>query len=109
MPPSPRWLSYRQAAGGDDRYLRLAERWGVSEVARRRDGFMGVYRRHPRAARMKEVPFTPTQTWGRRRDVFVARHYAQYKRNPTPARALALRMWTFDTGDGALEGAAAER
>ena len=37
-PDSPRWLSYRQAAGRNDRYLHLAEKWGVSEVARSRAG-----------------------------------------------------------------------
>ena len=102
-PDSPRWLSYRQAAGRNDRYLHLAEKWGVSEVARSRDGFMGVYREHPRAAQMKRVPFTPKQKWGRRRDAFVARHLAQYRLHPTPRRALALRMWAYDVGDGVLE------
>ena len=100
--PSPRWLSYRQAAGHDNRYLRLAEAWGVSEVARSRDGFMGVYQ-DLSAAEMKQKPFTDSQTWGRRRDAFVARHLAQYERHPTPRRALALRMWAYDVGDGVLE------
>ena len=55
------------------------------------------------ASSMRREPFSPTQTWGERRQHFIARHLAQYKRKKTPRRALALRMWAFDTGDGALD------
>ena len=96
-----RWLSYAQAAGPDGRYLRLAEAWGVSEVARSREGFMGVYRRRRTAAAMRRAPFDAGAiTWGERRDNFVRRHLAQYRRNPTARRALALRMWAYAVDDG---------
>ena len=97
------WLSYKQASGHDNKYLKLAKRWGVSKVARSRAGFMGVYARAGSAARMKELDFSPSQTWGRRRDAFVKRHLVQYRARPTPRRALALRMWAYDTRDGALD------
>lgn len=51
---------------------------------------------------MKQVPFTPTQTWGQRRDAFVARHLAQYRLHPTPRRALGGSA-AYDVGDRALE------
>lgn len=95
-----RWLSYTNAAGHDGRWLRAAEAAGVSEVARSARGFMSVYARAGSAAATRRVPFSATQTWGQRRDNFVRRHLAQYEKNPTPKRALALRMWAYDTGDG---------
>ena len=103
MTQQPAWLSYRQAVGADRRYLALARKWNVSEVARGRHGFLGVYARVGSASSMRREPFSPTQTWGERRQHFIARHLAQYKRKKTPRRALALRMWAFDTGDGALD------
>jgi len=98
-----RWLSYAQAAGREDKYLKLARRWRVSTVARSRSGFMGVYARAGSAARMKKRMYSKTQTWENRRDGFVKRHLAQYAKHPTPRRALALRMWAYDTGDGILD------
>ena len=105
-----RWLSYKQAAGQDDRYIHLAREWGVSEVARGAKGFMGVYRRAKSANAMKATPYSDSLLWGRRRDNFVKRHLAQYRRNPTLRRALALRMRAYAVDDGGkLETAAAAK
>jgi len=75
-----------------------AARLGVSEVARGPRGFVSEYRRaRTRGAMMRRpVPGYPGQTWGQRREAFVARHLAQYRKNPTERRALALKMWAFD-------------
>ena len=85
------WMSYKNAA----KYLDEAARLGVSEVARSRSGFMGVYKKAKTAAKMKQTAFTKTQTWGIRRDNFVKRHMAQYVKNPTYRRWLALVMWAY--------------
>ena len=87
-----RWMSYKNAA----KYLDEAERLGVSEVARSQTGFMGIYKKAKTADIMKKPPFTKTQTWGRRRDNFVKRHMAQYVKNPTYRRWLALVMWAYN-------------
>ena len=86
-----RWMSYQQAAA----YLPVAERTGVSAVARGADGFMGVYGRVKTAARMRREPFSRTQTWGARRRAFLARHLPQYRAHPTPRRWLAMVMWAY--------------
>lgn len=104
-----RWLSYRQSAGADDRYLKLARKWGVSEVARGANGFMGVYKKAGTASAMKRKPFSASLDWGRRRDNFVRRHLAQYRKSPTPRRALALRMWAYAVDDGGELEAEASR
>jgi hypothetical protein len=85
-------MSYKNAA----KYLDEAERLGVSEVARSQTGFMGIYKKAKTADIMKKTPFTKTQTWGRRRDNFVKRHMAQYVKNPTYRRWLALVMWAYN-------------
>lgn len=83
------WMTYKDA----HKYESEAARWGVSEVARGRGGFMRIYEKH--GLKMKSLPFTDTTTWGRRRDNFVKRHMAQYKKNPTRRRWLALIMWAY--------------
>jgi hypothetical protein len=88
---SYRWMSYAQAAA----YLDVAKKLGVSKVARSTTGFMGVYKRKKTAETMRKAPFSRTQTWGQRRNAFIARHLAQYKKNKTPRRWLALVMWAY--------------
>ena len=85
------WMSYNAAA----KYIPEAERLNVSTVARSSDGFMGVYKRVKTSSNMKRQPYSDTQTWGRRRDNFVKRHMAQYVKNPTYRRWLALVMWAY--------------
>jgi hypothetical protein len=84
-------MSYSAAA----KYIPDAKERGVSKVARGRGGFMGVYKRMGSSKKMKQADFTKTQTWGRRRENFIKRHMAQYKKNPTRRRWLALVMWAY--------------
>jgi hypothetical protein len=88
-----RWVSYRAAAA----HLPAAERLGVSKVARSTRGFMAEYREAKSAAAMRKrpVPGYPGQTWGQRRTAFIERHLAQFKKNPTERRRLALLMWAY--------------
>lgn len=76
-----------------------AERYGVSEVARGANGFMREYEAAGTAASMRRRPLpygvVGGQTWGQKRDNFVRRHMAQYERNPTHRRWLALIMWAY--------------
>ena len=86
------WLTYENAA----EYLDEAAQLGVSEVARGPGGFMDVYRRERRPSRMRRtVHGRSGQTWGRRRRNFIKRHLAQYLKNPTRRRWLAMVMWGF--------------
>lgn len=74
------------------------ERLGVSKVARGPRGFLTAYKRYGTAAAMKKasVPGYPGQTWGHRREQFIARTLAQYRANPTHRRRLALIAWAYD-------------
>ena len=86
-----RWMSYASAA----KHIPEAKEKGVSKVARGRSGFMGVYKRVGSSKNMDKESYTETQTWGRRRNAFIKRHMAQYKKNPTRRRWLALAMWAY--------------
>jgi hypothetical protein len=86
-----RWMSYASAA----KHIPEAKEKGVSKVARGRSGFMGVYKRVGSSKNMAKESYTETQTWGRRRNAFIKRHMAQYKKNPTRRRWLALAMWAY--------------
>lgn len=61
----------------------------VSTVARSPRGFIPAYRR---AKGKKE---NLSNHWQVKREGFVARHLAQYKKNPTPRRKLALIAWAY--------------
>lgn len=86
-------MSYSSAA----RYIPEAKRLAVSQVARSSSGFMGVYKRMKSASEMKKkiVRRGHDLTWGRKREAFIARHMAQYRKNPTYRRWLALVMWAY--------------
>ena len=87
------WMSYSQAAKYEDEARRLR----VSQVARSSGGFMREYQAagSSRAMKNRKVPGYGDQVWNTRRDAFIKRHLAQYKRNPTRRRFLALCMWAF--------------
>jgi hypothetical protein len=75
------------------------DRLGVSKVARSPRGFLTAYKQGRTAAATKQMMVpdhsgTP-QTWGQRRDQFVARHLAQYNKHPTYRRWLALVAWAY--------------
>jgi hypothetical protein len=75
----------------------IAERLGVSEVARSTRGFVQAYERFGKAAHVEHSidPYSG-QLWGARRDAFISRHLPQYDAQPTLRRKIALLMWAFD-------------
>ena len=88
-----KWMSYADA----HTFEAEAAREQVSEVARGPNGFMRVYEAHPSKAAMEQV-FYGNISWAKRRDNFVKRHLAQYRKNPTRRRYLAMAMWAYDAG-----------
>ena len=80
-------------------YEAEAARLGVSEVARRPKGFLREYEKAGSAAAMRRRPLPPGvrggETWGQKRDAFVARFLAMYRDNPTRRVYLALVMWAY--------------
>ena len=86
------WMSYADAHAFEAR----AAREGVSEVARGLAGSCGCTRRTHRRRPWKKCS---TATFrGRSCDNFVKRHLAQYRKNPTRRRYLAMVMWAYDAG-----------
>lgn len=66
------------------RYVPLAEKEKVSEVARSPRGFLTQYKKD-----------NLSEAWLLKRENFIKRHLAQYKKNPTLRRWLALMMWAY--------------
>ena len=68
----------------------------VSDVARSSTGFLGQYKKHKTFNNFKDrqVP-NGNIDWEEKRKGFIARHYAQYKKNPTERRRLAMIAWGF--------------
>jgi hypothetical protein len=93
MPERFNWMSLREVLA----YESEMDRLGVSKVARSPRGFLTAYKQGHTAAATKRmvVPDHPNQTWGQRRDQFVARHLAQYEKHPTYRRWLALVAWAY--------------
>ena len=89
------WMSYASAHAHEDEARRL----GVSERARSSRGFMREYERAGSAAAMRRRPLPDGvvggQTWGQKRDGFIARHLVSYRRSPSRRRYLALLMWAY--------------
>lgn len=65
------------------------KRLKVSEVARSPRGFLTAYKR---AGTSKNL----SPKWKKKREAFIARHGAQYKKNPTTRRKLALIAWAHN-------------
>jgi hypothetical protein len=95
------WLPLREALAHEAEARRL----GVSEVARSDRGFMRAYERargDPDVMATMEVPgVRRVTTWDKRREEFIARHLAQYRRpgGRTRRRWLALAMWAYKPPD----------
>jgi hypothetical protein len=66
----------------------LAERAGVSEKARSRGQIVDQFKKYKKVDRLP-------QAWQDERRRFIARHMAQYEKNPTYRRFLALVMWGY--------------
>ena len=98
------WMSYSAAA----KYIPEAKRYRVSGVARSSGGFMGNYKRAGSATKMNKRPLgrstTGGKTWGQKRENFIKRHLAQYKKNKTYRRWLALVMWAYKPGSAPSNG-----
>ena len=67
--------------------LPAMQMYGVSKVARSPGQFLDMYTQYG-----KRLPMY----WMKRRENFIARHYEQWKTNPTLRRTLALNAWAFD-------------
>lgn len=69
---------------------------GVSEVARSSRGFITAYSRFRTPMRMA-IEFVPGErvTWAQKRELFIRRTLATYKKNPSYRRALSLMAWAF--------------
>lgn len=65
------------------------KRLKVSEVARSPRGFLTAYKKAGNEKKLND-------NWKRKREAFIARHNAQYKKNPTKRRRLALIAWAYD-------------
>lgn len=61
----------------------------VSIVARSPRGFLTAYKR------IKGKPSKLNLAWHKKRNSFIARHLAQYRKNPTYRRKLALIAWAY--------------
>ena len=103
-----KWLSYAEA----HRWEAEAARLGVSQKARAAKGFMREYQKAGSATAMERRPLpsgvSGGETWGQKREAFVARHLAQYQQNPTYRRYLALIMWAYKPA-GAVPGSSSSR
>lgn len=92
------WMSYSSAA----KHIPDAKRLGVSTVARSSGGFMGNYKRAGSSSKMNKRPLGRNtvggKTWGQKREAFIKRHLAQYKKNKTERRWYALVMWAYMPG-----------
>lgn len=66
------------------KYVPLAEKEKVSEVARSPRGFLTQYKKG-----------NLSEAWLLKRENFIKRHLAQYKKNPSLRRFLALVMWAY--------------
>lgn len=71
------------------KYESEMKRLKVSEVARSERGFLTAYKK---AGSPKKL----SPDWKNKREGFIARHNAQYKKNPTPRRRLALIAWAYE-------------
>lgn len=96
-----KWMLYKDIVP----YIEEMEKQKVSEVARgvkqssQTDyGFLEVYEYVRDPEEMYKVYVKRDkegEVWGNRRDNFVARTLAQYEKNPTRRRYLALIAWAY--------------
>ena len=87
-----RFMALREIA----RYEPQMRKRGVSAVARSPRGFLTAYKRSGGAKRLSAY-------WRQRREGFIKRHLAQYKKNRERAggrRWLALVAWAYKPGRG---------
>ena len=61
----------------------------VSEVARSPRGFLTAYKKAGNSKRL-------SPKWKQKRNAFIARHNAQYRKHPTQRRKLALIAWAYN-------------
>jgi hypothetical protein len=69
-----------------EQYMPQIEKEEVSKVARSKGQFLDQYKKYG-----KNLP----ESWKVKRDNFIRRHLAQYTKNPTLRRKLALITWAF--------------
>ena len=66
-------------------YEPFMESHGVSKVARSTNGFLTFYKNNGKL----------NDFWNMKRNAFIARHLAQYQKNATIRRKLALIAWAY--------------
>ncbi len=92
-----KWLSLGETLAHEQEAKKLR----VSEVARSNRGFVRAYEKakgDPKTMASMLVPgINRVSYWDKRRDEFVARHMAQYRKagGKTRRRWLALVMWAY--------------
>lgn len=92
-----KWMSIKDTLAHEEEAKKLR----VSEVARSSRGFMRAYERTKGDPSVMSTTLVPginrTTFWDKRRDEFVARHMAQYRKSggKTRRRWLALVMWAY--------------
>jgi len=92
MTKNYRVLSLNQILKYEDEMKQLK----VSEVARKPSGFLGQYKQHKTFDNFKDKQVPNGKiNWGEKRNAFIDRHLAQYRKNPTERRRLALLAWGF--------------
>ncbi len=79
------------------KYEDEAKEKGVSEVARSSSGFLGQYKKFKDFDKFKDKKASNSNMdWEDKRESFIARHLASYRRNPTRRRKIALAIWAYD-------------
>ena len=77
------------------------EQLEVSEIARSKRGFLYNYNIHGKKFLILRLPITDPDyskgwTWDKKRNAFIDRHLAQYNKEKTVRRKLALIAWAYD-------------
>ncbi len=92
MTKNYRVLSLNQILKYEDEMKRLK----VSEVARQPSGFLGQMKKHGSFDNFKDKKVPDGNiTWKEKRQNFISRHLAQYKKNPTERRAYSMLAWGY--------------
>ena len=69
---------------------------GVSEVARSPRGFIRAYAHYRTPEHMENaLAYGERVSWAQKRELFIRRTLAAYKKNPSYRRALALMAWAY--------------
>lgn len=87
-----RWMTVEEV----ESMVPTMEAHDVSSVARSPRGFIAAYKAFKTPMRMA-IEWVPGErvTWAQKRELFIRRTLAQYKKKPSFRRALALMAWAY--------------